>query len=70
MTRQEYKEQEKKTPEKEYKRKVLKRDKNGIEIRTDGVVSAPEKDREKFEKLDQNKELERHRNKHVSSSVS
>ena len=52
MTRQEYKEQEKKTPEKEYKRKVLKRDKNGIEIRTDGVVSAPEKDREKYEKLD------------------
>ena len=64
MTRKDYEEDkiDKESQEFNNKRKVLKRDKNsGIEISNEGVVSAPEKNWEKYEKLDWEKEIERHR---------
>ena len=64
MTRNDYERNEKKTnlQDIETKQKVIKRDKkSGIEISSEGIVSAPEKNWEKYEKLDWEKEIERHR---------
>ena len=61
MTRTEY-EDNSEQQENNNKKKLLKRDKNtGIEITVEGVVSAPEKNWDQYEKLDWEKEIERHR---------